>query len=101
MEIDDLVQMNDVKKFKIEYKTNKNNLYFITFTLGSNLKIEATQVNDIIKKLFANKFTFKDITENKYFLQFDALKEIFIELNDIIHNSKIFIEENENNLKIR
>ena len=38
------------KAFNIELKTNKNNTYLITFTLGSDLKIDANQINDLIKK---------------------------------------------------
>lgn len=45
------------KAFNIELKTNKNNTYVITFTLGNALKIEANQTNDLIKKSFSNDFS--------------------------------------------
>ena len=99
MEVD-LTQLNEGKSFKVELSINKENVYLINFILGSSLEIEANQINDIIKKSFSNKFSLQKIRENKYFLQFDSLKEIFDELKERINNNKITIEENENNLKI-
>ena len=89
------------KSFKKELKTDKNNAYSATFTLGDSLEIEANQINDLIPKSFSNKFSFQDIVTNKYFLQFDSLKEIFDELVEIIKNDKISSEENENSFKIK
>ena len=101
MEDYDLNQLTEGKSFKKELKTDKNNTYLITFTLGNSLEIEANQVNDLITKSFSNKFSFHDIRTNRYFLQFETLIEIFDELNEIIKNDKISIEESENNFKIK
>ena len=38
--------------------------------------------------------------ENKYFLKFKSLNEIFDEIKDRIYNNNIIIKENENNLMI-
>jgi len=91
------------KAFNIEIKTNKNNTYLITFSLGSALGIEANQINDLIKKSFSNEFSFDDVIEkNKYFRTYDSLEDAFEELKDrITAESKTTIEESENNLKIK
>ena len=96
----DKTLLSEGKSFQIELNTNKNNKFLIIINLEKELKIEAKQINDIIKKSFSNKFTFEKIRENKYFLQFDSLKEIFDELKERINNNKITIEEYENNIKI-
>ena len=91
------------KEFNIELKTNKNNTYLITFSLGSVLGIEANQINDLIKKSFSNEFTFDEIIEkNSFFKQNNSLEEAFDELNfRITEEKKTTIEESENNLKIK
>ena len=101
MEDNDLNPLTEGKSFKKELKTDKNNTYLITFTLGNSLEIEANQINDLITKSFSNKFSFNDIRANRYFLQFETLNEIFNELNEIIKNDKISIEEIENNFTIK
>ena len=66
------------KKFNIELKTNKNNTYSITFSLGSALGIEAEQINNLIKKTFSNEFTFDDIVnKNVYFESLKSLDFVF------------------------
>ena len=91
------------KEFNIELKTNKNNTYLITFSLGSVLGIEANQINDLIKKSFSNEFTFDEIIEkNNFFKENNSLEEAFDELNfRITEEKKTTIEESENNLKIK
>ena len=96
----DKTLLSEGKSFQIELNTNKNNKFLIIINLEKEIKIEANQINDIIKKSFSNEFPFEKIRENKYFLQFDSLKEIFDELKERINNNKITIEEFENNLKI-
>ena len=93
--------LTERKTFQKEFKTDKNNTYLINFTSSDSLEIKANNLNNIIKKSFSNKFSFREITENRYFLQFDSLNEIFDELNERVNNSKIIIEENENNIKIK
>ena len=101
MEDYDLNQLTEGKSFKKELKTDKNNTYLITFTLGNSLEIEANQINDLITKSFSNKFSFQDMITNRFFLQFETLNEIFDELNEIIKNDKITVEEIENNFAIK
>ena len=101
MEDYDLNQLTEGKSFKKELKTDKNNTYLITFTLGNSLEIEANQINDLFTKSFSNKFSFQDMITNRFFLQFETLNEIFDELNEIIKNDKITVEEIENNFAIK
>ena len=96
----DKTLLSEGKSFQIELNTNRNNKFLIIIHLDNEIKIVANQINDIIKKSFSNKFTFEKIRENKYFLQFDSLKEIFDELKERINSNKIKLEEYENNLKI-
>ena len=101
MEAAELTPLTEGKTFQIEIKTNKNNSYLMNFIFGNDLEIKANQINALIKKSFSNKFSFIQIRENKYFLQFDSLNEIFDELNErIINNNQITIKENENSLII-
>ena len=94
-------ELTSSKSFKTELKTNKNNTYEITFSLGKEIEIEAIQITNLIKKSFGNVFSFHQIQENKYFLQFDSLNEIFDELKERINaKDKISVEENESDLKI-
>ena len=101
MEDNDLNPLTEGKSFKKELKTDKNNTYLITFTLGNSLEIEANQINDLFTKSFSNKFSFQDMITNRFFLQFETLNEIFDELNEIIKNDKITVEEIENNFAIK
>ena len=96
----DKTLLSEGKSFQIELNTNRNNKFLIIIHLDNEIIIVANQINDIIKKSFSNKFTFEKMRENKYFLQFDSLKEIFDELKERINSNKITLEEYENNLKI-
>ena len=96
----DKTLLSEGKSFQIELNSNRNNKFLIIIHLDNEIKIVANQINDIIKKSFSNKFTFEKIRENKYFLQFDSLKEIFDELKERINSNKITLEEYENSLKI-
>ena len=91
------------KAFSIELKTNQNNTYLVTFTLGSSLEIEANQKDGLIKKSFSNGFTLDEIIEkNSYFKLFNSLNDAFDELNFRINEEKkTTIDESENNLKIK
>ena len=90
----------EVKEFNIEITSDKNNSYSIKFILNNSLEIIAKQKNVILNKSFSNKFTIHEIQENKYFIQFDSLNEIFDELNERTKNNKIIIIDNENTLII-
>ena len=89
------------KTFNIEITTNKNISYLINFTLCNSIEIKANQTNTLFWRGFFNQFTFQQIRENKYFLQFDSLNEIFDELNEIVKKNQISIEVNENTLLLK
>ena len=89
---------SEKKTFDIELSTDKNNSYKLNFISSHSLEITANQINSLIHKSFSGKYTFEEIQENKYFLQFDTLNEILDEIKERILNNKIIIKENENNL---
>ena len=82
--------------FDIELSTDKNNSYKLNFISANSLEIIANKINSLIHKSFSAKYTIEEIRENKYFLQFDTLNEIFDEIKERILNNKIIIKENEN-----
>ena len=88
------------KEFNIEITSDKNNTYSIQFTLNSSLEIVANQKNAVLNKSFSNKFTIHEIQQNKYFVQFDTLNEIYDEVIERTKKDKITISENENTLII-
>ena len=88
------------KEFNIEITSDKNNTYSIQFTLNNSLEIVANQKNAVLNKSFSNKFTIHEIQQNKYFVQFDTLNEIYDEVIERTKKDKITITENENTLII-
>ena len=96
----EIVEIDSEKSFNKELKTDKNNSYSVSFTLNESIEIVAEQINDIINKSFSSKYSIKEMRENKYFLKFKSLNEIFDEIKDRIYNNNIIIKENENNLMI-
>ena len=97
----DEVEINSEKSFKIDLETDKNNLYTVNFNLNDSIEIFAEQINNFIHKSFSGKYSSREINENKYFLQFDSLSEIFDEIKLRISDNKIKIKEDENNLQIK
>ena len=92
------VQLTPEKSFKIELSSDKNNSYSLEFNLNNYIEITANQINNIIHKSYSNKYSFEEIRETKYFLQFDTFSEILDEIKDRIYNNKIILKENNNNL---
>ena len=90
------VQLTSEKSFQIELSSDKNNSYSIEFNLNNYIEITANQINNIIHKSYSNKYSFEEIRETKYFLQFDTLDEILDEIKDRIDNNKIILKENDN-----
>ena len=82
--------------------SNKNNSYEITMSSDSctSIFLQAVQINDDLHKIFSNNFTLEKIKENKYFYQFDDLKDICEELSERIKVNKISLIENLNNLTL-
>jgi len=92
------VHLTPEKSFKIELSSDKNNSYSLEFNLNNYIEITANQINNIIHKSYSNKYSFEEIRETKYFLQFDTFSEILDEIKDRIYNNKIILKENDNNL---
>ena len=88
------------KSFQLELLSDKNNSYSLEFNLNSCIEIIANQINNIINKSYSNKYSFEEIRETKYFLQFDTFSEILDEIKIRIDSNKIVIKENENKLII-
>ena len=89
--------------FEIELISNKNIKYLIELKAEkySNLIISAKKLyNRKFPKVFINNYTPDKIKENKYFLQFDNLKEICDEISDKLKNEKISINEDSKSLII-
>ena len=89
--------------FETEIISDKNIKYLLTLKLQNYccLNISAKKIDDSIYPLiYLNNFTIEKIKENKYFLQFDNLEEIYSELSEKIKNEKILLIENNNSLKI-
>ena len=77
-------EISSDKIFDIELSTDNNNSYKLNFVLANYLEISANQINSLIHKSFSAKYTFEEIRENKYFLQFDILNEIFDEIKEFL-----------------
>ena len=92
------IQLTPEKSFQIELSSDKNNSYSLEFNLNNYIEITANQINNIIHKSYSNKYSFEEIRETKYFLQFDTLDEILEEIKDRIYNNKIILKEDDNNL---
>jgi hypothetical protein len=89
----------DLKKEVISNKNNKFLLLFNTETT-TELNIKAIKDDDLIQKTYTNKFQVKELQENKYFFQFDDLKEICEELTVRISKETINIIEETNSIVI-
>ena len=84
-------------QFKIEKKiiSDKNNEFLVLFQSQSNSEIfiEALQSNNLFQKVYSNIFPIEKIKKNKYFYQFDNLKEICEELTERIEKEVISLNE--------
>ena len=94
----DETQIISEKSFKIELSSDNNNSYSLEFNLKNYFEIIAYQINNIINKSYSNKYTFEEIKETKYFLQFDTFCEILDEIKVRIDENKITLKESENKL---
>jgi hypothetical protein len=79
--------------------SDKNKKYLIVFEATSSINIKAIH-EDIINTVYEGKFTIEQIKKNKYFFQFDDLKEICEELKGRIENDKISLIETTNSIVI-
>ena len=94
----DKAQIISEKSFQIELSSDNNNSYSLEFNIKNYFEIKANQINSIIKKSYSNKYTFEEIRETKYFLQFDTFCEILDEIKVRIDENKITLKESENKL---
>ena len=91
--------MDTIKDYNFEIKkeiiSNKNKkfLLFLKAEDYSELIIKAINSDDFIQKIYTNKFKVEKIKENKYFCQFDDLKEICEEIAERVSKEKISIIE--------
>jgi len=92
------VQLTSEKSFQIELSSDKNNSYSLEFNLNNYIEIKANQINNIISKTYSNKYSFEEIRETKYFLQFDTFSEVLDEIKERIDNNEIILKETENKL---
>lgn len=84
-------------EIKKEVKSDKNHKFSISFSKSTTkISIKATE-EQFSTKFYSNEFTEEKIKENKYFIQFDNLEEIYKELVDRINNSNtnLILIENE------
>ena len=93
-----LEKINKEEKINFELKkeiiSNKNRKFLVYFRALSLEEIEIKAVHeDIINNIYEKKFGIDDIKINKYFIQFDDLKEICEELEQRISKDKISIIE--------
>ena len=86
-------------EIKKEVISDKNKKYLIVFEATSSINIKAIH-EDIINTVYEGKFTIEQIKKNKYFFQFDDLKEICEELKGRIENDKISLIETTNSIVI-
>ena len=77
--------------------SDKKKEYLVIFKSknDSEIYIEATNNNLCIKKTYSNTFTLYFFQNNKYFYQFDNMKEIWVELSERIEEKKTSLIENE------
>ena len=96
-------KLKERKKLDFEIKkegiSDKNKKFLIFFEALSfdEIKIKAIH-EDLINSVYENNFKINDIKQNKYFIQFDDLKEICEELKERIINNKISIIESTNSI---
>ena len=88
-------------ELKKEIISNKNRKFIVYFKALSFEEIEIKAVHeDIINDIYEQKFQVDDIKKNKYFIQFDDLKEICEELKQRISENNITIIESTNTIII-
>ena len=88
-------------ELKKEVLSDKNGKFSVFFTANNSAKLCIKAIkDDIIKRIFSNKFPVNTIKENKYFIQFDNLKEICEEISERILKEKITLIEETNSIII-
>ena len=88
----------DLKKESISDKNNKFFLFFYTNN-KTELSVKAIK-DDLIQRIFTNQFPVNVIKENKYFIQFDDLKEICEEISERVEKEKMTLIEETNSIII-
>ena len=95
--LDKPTPLPNIIQFKIEKRiiSDKNNEFLVIFQSQSNseIHIKALQSNNLFQKVYSNIFPLEIIKKNKYFYQFDNLKEICEELTERIEKEIITLYE--------
>ena len=95
--LDKPTPLPNIIQFKIEKRiiSDKNNEFLVIFQSQSNseIHIKALQSNNLFQKVYSNIFPIEIIKKNKYFYQFDNLKEICEELTERIEKEIITLYE--------
>ena len=88
-------------KIKKEICSNNNQDFIVFFDTESESKLSIKAIkHNFTKKVYTNTFSVEEIQQNKYFYQFDNLKEICDELSIRISKEKISINEGINSIVI-
>ena len=92
----------DISNIK-ESKALKNNdqINFQIMTKDNNFVISTIIKNSITQKIYEGIFSLKEIQNNKYFLQFDSIQEIFEELVFKSQTESPTIKEENENLILK
>ena len=88
-------------KIKKEVCSNNNQDFIVFFTTESENKLSIKAIKyGLTKIIYTNTFSVREIQQNKYFYQFDNLKEICDELSIRISKDKMSINEGINSITI-
>jgi len=96
-----IAQSENENEFNFELKkeviTDKNKKYILLFSTEQSPSLSIKAIgSDIPQKIYSNNFSIDIIKNNKYFYQFDNLKEICEEIRERVEKEKINIIEDTN-----
>ena len=81
--------------------SSKNNKYELNLSNNSNLLLIQIKSNDIIPmKIYEKTYSLEELKKNKYFLIFDDIDEIILQLNILLKNEGILLIEETNDIII-
>ena len=83
-------------ELKKEVTTDKNKKYIFLFNTDQSSLLNIKAIESDTHKLYSNKFSIEIIKKNKYFYQFDNLKEICDEIRERVTKENLNIFEDTN-----
>ena len=96
-----IIEQNLNFELKKEALSDKNNKFILFFKTENNSELSLKAIkNDLPKRIFSNIFAVSVIKENRYFIQFDDLKEICEEISERVEKEKITLIEETNSIII-